>query len=143
MLQSLGLDLTSYELWRFKMKLVYFTLTGQTRRFIKKLDLPAYEIDPTNPFFELAEPYILVVPTYDIDVTEVVNDFVDFKSNSKNLKGIAGGGNRNFGDLFIFTAKDLARDYNVPLLFEFEFNGTTEDVKNFKKVVSELESKTT
>ena len=125
------------------MKLVYFTLTGQTRRFIKKLDLPAYEIDATNPFYELAEPFILVVPTYEIDVTEVVNDFLDFKSNSTNLRGIAGGGNRNFGDLFIFTAKNLARDYKVPLLFEFEFNGTLEDVKNFKKVVSEIESKTT
>ena len=123
------------------MKLVYFTLTGQTRRFIKKLELEAYEIDSNNPFHELNEPYILVVPTYDSDVTEVVNDFLDFKSNKTNLRGVAGGGNRNFGELFIFTAKDIARDYQIPLLFEFEFNGTVEDVKNFKKVVSELESK--
>ncbi|MGH2155950.1 class Ib ribonucleoside-diphosphate reductase assembly flavoprotein NrdI, partial [Enterococcus faecalis] len=26
------------------MKLVYFSVTGQTRRFIKKLVLPAYEL---------------------------------------------------------------------------------------------------
>ncbi len=41
------------------MKLVYFSVTGQTRRFIKKLDLPAYELEPANPFFEINEPFIL------------------------------------------------------------------------------------
>jgi protein involved in ribonucleotide reduction len=57
------------------------------------------------------------------------------------MLGVAGGGNLNFADLFIFTAKDIVRDYNVPLLYSFEFSGTDEDVKNFKKVVSEIESK--
>lgn len=122
------------------MKLVYFTVTGQTRRFIKKLDLPAYEIEPANPFFEINEPFILVVPTYDSDITEVVNDFLDYKSNRDNLKGVAGGGNRNFAELFVYTAKDIARDYHVPMLFAFEFSGTNEDVESFKKVVNQLES---
>lgn len=124
------------------MKLVYFSLTGQTRRFIKKLELPnTHEIDPTDPFKEINEPYLLVVPTYDKDVTEVVNDFIEYETNLDFLQGVAGGGNRNFADLFIFTAKDIARDYHVPLLFSFEFNGTQEDVNNFKKVVKEIESK--
>lgn len=122
------------------MKLIYFSVTGQTRRFIKKLDLPAYEIEPANPFFKADEPFVLVVPTYDIEITEFINDFLDYEDNKQYLKGVAGGGNRNFADLFIFTAKDIARDYGVPLLFAFEFNGTKEDVENFKKVVSELES---
>ena len=122
------------------MKLVYFTVTGQTRRFIKKLDLPAYEIEPANPFFEINEPFILVVPTYDLDITEIVNDFLDYKSNRENLTGVAGGGNRNFAELFVYTAKDIARDYHVPMLFAFEFSGTNEDVESFKKVVNQLES---
>ncbi|AQP54282.1 class Ib ribonucleoside-diphosphate reductase assembly flavoprotein NrdI [Vagococcus penaei] len=122
------------------MKLVFFSLTGQTRRFIQKLDLPAYEIDTTNPFHQINEPFILVVPTYDAEVTEVVNDFIEFKNNQSYLKGVAGGGNRNFAELFIFTAKDIARDYHIPLLFEFEFSGTEQDVNKFKKVVSDLES---
>ena len=122
------------------MKLVYFTVTGQTRRFIKKLDLSAYEIEPANPFFEINEPFILVVPTYDLEITEVVNDFLDYKSNRDNLKGVAGGGNRNFAELFVYTAKDIARDYQVPMLFSFEFSGTNEDVESFKKVVNQLES---
>jgi protein involved in ribonucleotide reduction len=123
------------------MKLVFFSVTGQTRRFIKKLDLPAYEIEPANPFFEINEPFILIVPTYDQEITEVVNDFLDYKSNQKQLQGVAGGGNRNFAELFISTAKDIARDYQVPLLFAFEFSGTSNDVESFKKVVNELEPK--
>ncbi|EOI00189.1 nrdI protein [Enterococcus haemoperoxidus ATCC BAA-382] len=123
------------------MKIVYFSVTGQTRRFIKKLDLAAYEIEPANPFFEINEPFVLVVPTYDQEITEVVNDFLDFKSNRKNLQGVAGGGNLNFAELYVYTAKDIARDYNVPMLFAFEFSGTNEDVESFKKVVNELESK--
>lgn len=123
------------------MKIVYFTVTGQTRRFIKKLDLAAYEIEPADPFFEINEPFILVVPTYDQEITEVVNDFLEYKSNREQLKGVAGGGNLNFAELFVYTAKDIARDYNVPMLFSFEFSGTNEDVKSFKKVVNELESK--
>lgn len=122
------------------MKIVYFSVTGQTRRFIKKLDLPAYEIEPANPFFQMNEPFVLVVPTYEIEITEAVNDFLDFEDNAQNLRGVAGGGNRNFAELFIFTAKDIARDYHVPLLYAFEFSGTDEDVKNFKKVVNEIES---
>lgn len=122
------------------MRIAYFSVTGQTRRFIKKLDLPAYEIEPANPFFEINEPFILVVPTYDIEITEVVNDFLDYKTNKDNLQGVAGGGNRNFAELFVYTAKDIARDYGVPLLFSFEFSGTNEDVESFKKVVSEIES---
>lgn len=123
------------------MKIVYFTVTGQTRRFIKKLDLAAYEIEPANPFFEISEPFVLVVPTYDQEITEVVNDFLDYKSNREYLQGVAGGGNLNFAELYVYTAKDIARDYNVPMLFAFEFSGTNEDVESFKKVVNDLESK--
>lgn len=120
------------------MKIVYFSLTGQTRRFIKKLDLPAYEI--VQPFFEIQEPFVLVVPTYEIEITKVVNDFMEYKDNKEFCKGVVGGGNRNFADLFVFTAKDIARNYGVQLLYSFEFSGTDEDVKNFKKVVMEIES---
>ncbi|MBO0440388.1 nrdI protein [Enterococcus sp. DIV0212c] len=123
------------------MKIVYFSVTGQTRRFIKKLDLAACEIEPANPFFEINEPFVLVVPTYDQEITEVVNDFLDYKNNREYLQGVAGGGNLNFAELYVYTAKDIARDYNVPMLFAFEFSGTNEDVESFKKVVNELESK--
>lgn len=124
------------------MKIVFFSVTGQTRRFINKLDLPYVEITPTNPFFAVNEPYILVVPTYEKEITEFVEDFLNYSFNRQNLLGIAGTGNRNFAELFIFTAKDIAREYQVPLVYSFEFSGTPKDVANFKKVVNEIDIKT-
>lgn len=121
------------------MKIVYFSVTGQTRRFIKKLNInDTYEIDPIDPEFEVGEPFVLVVPTYEKEITEPVTDFLYFSTNREMLQGVAGTGNRNFAELFIFTAKDLAAEFNVPLLYAFEFNGTSKDVTNFEKAVKEL-----
>ncbi|AUJ29230.1 MAG: class Ib ribonucleoside-diphosphate reductase assembly flavoprotein NrdI [Liquorilactobacillus hordei] len=125
------------------MKIVFFSVTGQTRRFVSKLNLSNVEITPTNPFFAVNEPYILVVPTYEKEITEFVEDFLNYSVNRQNLLGVAGTGNRNFAELFIFTAKDIARDYQVPLVYSFEFSGTPKDVENFKKVVNEIDIKTT
>lgn len=121
------------------MKIVYFSVTGQTRRFVKKLNLhDTYEIDPIDPEFEVGEPFVLIVPTYEKDITEPVTDFLYFSTNKEMLRGVAGTGNRNFAQLFVFTAKDIAAEFSVPLLYSFEFNGTSKDVTNFEKVVKEL-----
>jgi len=122
------------------MKLVYFSLTGQTRRFVAKTGLPHLEISQTNPFIDVDEPFILIVPTYEAEITEPVWDFLDYGVNQSFLKGVIGGGNRNFAELFIFTAKDIAKEYDTPILYEFEFNGTDEDVKYVQKVVKDFES---
>lgn len=122
------------------MKIVFLSVTGQTRRFVNKLPFSNTELNPANPLIEINEPYILVVPTYDKEITDTVLDFIEYQNNLTYLKGVAGGGNRNFADLFIYTAKDISRDYHVPLLFAFEFSGTNEDVENFKKVVMKIES---
>lgn len=123
------------------MKIVYFSVTGQTKRFVKKLTMDnTYEIDPIDPEIEVGEPFVLIVPTYEKDITEPVTDFLYYGNNQELLQGVAGTGNRNFAELFVFTAKDIAMEFNVPLLYAFEFNGTTKDVTNFEKAVKEIES---
>ena len=123
------------------MKIVYFSVTGQTKRFVKKLTMDnTYEIDPIDPEIEVGEPFVLIVPTYEKDITEPVTDFLYYGNNQELLQGVAGTGNRNFAELFVFTAKDIAMEFNVPLLYTFEFNGTTKDVTNFEKAVKEIES---
>lgn len=123
------------------MKIVYFSVTGQTKRFVKKLSLrDTYEIDPIDPEIEVGEPFVLIVPTYEKDITEPVTDFLYYGSNQEQLQGVAGTGNRNFAQLFVFTAKDISKEFNVPLLYTFEFNGTTKDVTNFEKAVKKIES---
>lgn len=124
------------------MKIIFFSVTGQTRRFIKKLgtNVDAIEIDPVDPFFEANEPFVLIVPTYEDEITYPVTEFLEYGNNAAQLKGIVGTGNRNFAELFIFTAKSLSQKFNVPIIYAFEFNGTPKDVEKFKEAVKRLES---
>jgi len=123
------------------MKVVFISLTGQTRKYVNKLGMDLVEINPIDPFITLSEPFIIVTPTYDKEATEVLNEFLETGNNQEYLKGVAGSGNRNFNDLFVFTAKDISHDYNVPMLHSFEFQGSDSDVEQLKKVVEEIDNK--
>lgn len=116
------------------MKIVYMSLTGQTRKFVQKLECDSLELK-RNQTHEISEPYVVIVPTYDPVVTKLVDDFIDYKHNRDYLKGVCGSGNLNFNDLFCFSAKDIAKKYEVPLLHCFEFNGTEKDVERVKMQV--------
>ncbi|MBD3949796.1 class Ib ribonucleoside-diphosphate reductase assembly flavoprotein NrdI [Tuanshanicoccus lijuaniae] len=120
------------------MLMVYLSLTGQTRRFIKKFDWPAIELFADTPMLEVTEPYIIVAPTYEREVTDLLWEFVETGNNRHYLQGVAGGGNVNFNTLYCFTAKDLSRDFNVPILHLFEFQGNANDVKKLKEEVEKL-----
>lgn len=120
------------------MKVVFISITGQTRKFVQKLDMDTLEITLDNAFTEIDEPYVVVVPTYDIEATSIVNDFIETGDNVTYLKGVAGGGNLNFNALFCFTARDLSKKYNVPIIHEFEFQGSVNDVNKFKEEVAKL-----
>lgn len=121
------------------MILVYYSLGGNVERFCQNTGLISIEITETNPFFEIPVDYVLVVPTYDAIATEPIWDFLNTGNNAKNCVGIAGSGNINFDDLYIFTAKDLSKEFNIPIIYDFEYFGTKRDVENFKKEVEKLE----
>lgn len=46
------------------MKVVYLSLTGKTRQFVKKLNWDFIEISRKNPTVQMEEPYIVITPTY-------------------------------------------------------------------------------
>ncbi|WP_125588300.1 ribonucleotide reductase stimulatory protein [Companilactobacillus jidongensis] len=123
------------------VEIAYYSITGQTRRFVNKTGLNGYEISDADPFHEMGRSFILIVPAYDDDMMDPVVDFLQYKDNAKNCVGLAGGGNRNFNSLYNHTARDIAHGLDVPVVFEFEFNGTHKDVENFKKVVNNLGTK--
>lgn len=121
------------------MKIVYLTNTGQTKRFIKKINsVDSIEIKVHNPYFEIDENFILVVPSYEIEATEHANDFLESYNNIDKLKGVVGVGNRNFAELFCYTAKDIAVKYNVPYLYELEFQGMNKDAENITKIIEDI-----
>jgi len=115
------------------MLIAYMSLTGNVRDFVERLGFETIEINHSNPLINTEKDYIIVTPTYDVDITEPINEFIEYKSNIKHLKGIVGSGNYNFDDLYIFTAKNLSDKYNVPLIYGFELLGTDRDVTNLKE----------
>jgi protein involved in ribonucleotide reduction len=115
------------------------SLTGNVKSFVERVGMDSFELNPANPYKEVNEDYIVVVPSYVGYITDDVMDFIDYKDNLKHLVGFVGSGNLNFNDLFLVNAKELSTHYNKPILFAFEYQGTEKDVEDFKKEVYDIE----
>ena len=122
------------------MRIVYLSITGNIRKFVKEIGIEdVIELSYSNPFIEVNEDFVLIIPSYDDAVTEFFCNFIEYKNNSKHLVGIVGSGNRNFGeDGYCFSAVDISKKYDKPLLMKFEFSGTEEDRNKFKKEVNSI-----
>ncbi|WP_299831762.1 class Ib ribonucleoside-diphosphate reductase assembly flavoprotein NrdI [uncultured Metabacillus sp.] len=121
------------------MRIVYLSLSGNIRKFINDGGIEATEISYSNPLIEINEDFVLIVPSYDQEITDLMSEFIEYENNEENLVAIVGSGSRNFNDGFCFNAKDLSEKYNKPLIFKFEFSGTEDDIINFKKEVELIE----
>jgi len=124
-------------------KIVYFSQTGQTRKYVEKIKTcENIEITPEYCEIELEEPFILVMPSYESYVHPIVIDTAaDFLETSKNrsyCRGIFGGGNRNFGQLFCITANTLSKEYQIPVLHEFEFQGSRLDAEKMEEEMEKI-----
>lgn len=130
-------------MWRggSKMRIVYMSVVGNTRQFVKKLGLPSFELDESTVYTEIKEPYVMIAPTYGIEITELLNDFIETGDNVSYCKGVIGGGNLNFNELYCYTADDLSLDYGMPVLHRFEFTGSDKDVEKVLNICKELDNK--
>lgn len=123
------------------MHFYFQSLTGQTRRFLKKAgyEADATELTETNFLDEVDAPFIVIVPSYDLELNELIFDFLTADDNFKHCVGVVGTGNRNFGTDFAWVAQLVAHDFSLPLLFTCEFSGTPADYLKFREVVDQLE----
>lgn len=120
-----------------KTKIVYSTLTGNIEKFISKLN--HNNITKIEKGIRVYEPYVLIVGT--INFGEVPIEVKNFlRNNYKNIIGVTGSGNRNWGKNFAVAADIISEKFSVPLLSKFELSGNTHDVDNFIKKVEELEN---
>ncbi|MFS0884934.1 class Ib ribonucleoside-diphosphate reductase assembly flavoprotein NrdI [Aeromicrobium sp. 179-A 4D2 NHS] len=108
------------------MHIVYYSnVTKNTERFVAKLGLPATRIEAGVP-----EPSIAIIPTYgDAAVPVVVLKALKDKADRDNIVAIIGAGNMNFGRNYCAGARKLATKLGVPVIYEFELQGTPEDVR--------------
>lgn len=120
------------------MKIIYFSLTGNVRRFIQRAGLSnTMALTESNKTEEINEPFIIVTGTIGFgQVPDPVQAFLDI--NHKNLKAVAGSGNRNWGNNFAKASEEIANNYNVPLLMKFELHGNQEIADEFREKVVNL-----
>jgi protein involved in ribonucleotide reduction len=118
-------------------KLVYFSsVSGNTRRFIDKLDVPAARIPlhAKEPALTVDEPFVLVTPTYGGGdghgaVPKQVIRFLNDEKNRKLLRGVIAAGNTNFGSAYGLAGDIISAKCQVPNLYRFEVFGTPDDVR--------------
>ena len=125
-------------------KTVFYSQTGQTKKFVNKIEgYEKIEITPDHFEIEMTESFILVMPSYETNVHPIVidtaADFLETANNINYCKGLFGGGNRNFGELFCITAKTLSEEYEIPMLHAFEFQGSPLDVKKMEEELLKIE----
>lgn len=118
--------------------IAFYSITGQTKKFVVKTGLEAHEITDEFPQYDMKEKYILITPSYQDFMMDSLVDFLNYKDNKKNLVGLIGCGNRNFNDLFAQTAKKLSVTLKVPILYLLEFSGTAKDIQNVRDIVKKL-----
>lgn len=116
------------------MKIVYYSLVGNVRRFLAKTELPAQPIGD----YDVDEPFVIVTNTLGFgEVPEPVARFL--VRNVLNLVGVASSGNRNWGENFGKAADTIGKVFDVPVLLKFELSGTDEDVRIFTERVREID----
>lgn len=128
-----------------RLNVVYFSLTGNTQNFIDKFknsysgnlfDIKFINITD-DCYQEVDSPYILIAPTYEPEVTYIANEFIE-TNHIDLLCGFIGGGNKNFAEDYIYTAKNLADKYDKPVLMDFEFSGTDKDVEDLLYLIHDI-----
>lgn len=107
--------------------------SGNTRRFIEALGLPAHRISAADHGPAPDAPFVLICPTYADGegrgaVPKPVIRFLNDPLRRSWLAGVIGTGNRNFGRSFAIAADVIAEKCKVPMLYKFELAGTETDL---------------
>lgn len=127
-------------------KLVYFSsVSGNTKRFIDKLGVPAERIPlyPKDDPLVVDEEYILVVPTYGGGngrgaVPKQVIKFLNDEHNRSLIRGVISAGNTNFGEAYCLAGDIISAKCQVPHMYKFELFGTSVDVSKVQDGLEEF-----
>ncbi len=113
------------------MEIVYFSLTGNIKRFLEKTGLIT-QAQAITPHLVISKPYMLITSTLGFgEIPEDVKHFLNHPTNQANIKYVIGSGNKNWGIYYANAAKLIAKQYNIPNLFNFELAGNQEDINKF------------
>ena len=114
------------------MKIVYASRTGNVESIIDRLGVDALRIEDGSE--SVSEDYVIF--TYTDGYGDVPGEVADFlENNSANVKGVVVSGDTSYGDAFCGAGDVIAEEYNVPVLYKVENEGTDEDIANIKNAI--------
>ena len=129
------------------LNLVYYSSpSGMTKTFAKKVTNSPIRIpmhwDKDNPLI-VSDPYLLICPTYcagnnlNRAAPPQVVKFLNIKQNRDLCQGVIGTGQANYGPVkYCLGAKQVANKLGLPLLYQYELLGLSEDVENVRRLLS-------
>lgn len=124
----------------------YSSSSGLVRTFADRLDRPAFNLaDRDHRVSEVDGPWVLLTPSYKTGndrndtIPEAVHRFLRSAHNRREMVGVMGSGNRNFGEFYQMAAREVARRSGRPILFEFELAGTPWDVEECQRILADLD----
>jgi protein involved in ribonucleotide reduction len=118
------------------MKIVYGSRTGNVETFVGKLGLSNTMLIK-NGSETVDEEFVLI--TYTDGDGELPYEVEEFLGNNANfIRGVAGSGDKDYGDNFCMAATIVSDQYGVPVLATFENDGERTDVENFLAALKNL-----
>ncbi|MFE6995971.1 class Ib ribonucleoside-diphosphate reductase assembly flavoprotein NrdI [Microbacterium sp. NPDC057659] len=127
---------------------VYFSSSssGMVRSFAQRLQRPVFDLTkrevrqsvPDGPWVLLTPSYVTGNPLNDT-IPEPARRFLSRPRTRRLMVGVMGSGNRNFGAHYQAACRYIARASGRPVLFEFELQGTPEDVAEARRILAELD----
>lgn len=110
------------------MQIVYFSLTGNSKRFAQQIDKNAIPMKEYQ-----GGDFALICPTVGFGV--VPRNVVKFLNQHHNqCKFIIGSGNRNWGPNFAKAADIIGAKLNIPT-YKIELAGSEDDVAKVKNLL--------
>lgn len=129
----------------------YSSSFGMTAQLVKKLPFRHHQVkgsyrrDRSEQILS-TDPFVLFAPTYKSEsdknyVPRCLKEFLSTHENYKNMVGVVGVGNINFGSDYNKAADVIRNKFNVPVLGKVELSGTPEDIEQLTLNISGALSK--
>lgn len=117
------------------MKIVFASRTGNVESIIDRLGVSDEALRIEDGSEECDEDYILFTYTDGYgDVPVEVDDFLG--SNAEHLKGVVVSGDTGYGDAYCGAGDVIHEQYDVPVLYKVENDGTDEDLAAIRKAIN-------
>ncbi|MDR0484996.1 MAG: class Ib ribonucleoside-diphosphate reductase assembly flavoprotein NrdI [Alphaproteobacteria bacterium] len=116
------------------MLIVYASKTGNIIKFLKKSNVSnIFKIETGSEV--ISENFVLI--TYTTGIGELPLEVATFlKNNHKNMIGVIGSGNKNWGGSFCNATNIIQKTYKTPILLTFEMAGNKHDIEKFLNIMS-------